>query len=89
MIGGPRRSVLFRHDDSKSTPSALALPARKSRPIVYASEDRRFSSDTVSASNIKPDCCCSDFMGTKRIDGRVTASQIAAASLASFLLRLR
>ena len=39
--------------------------------------------------NIKPDCCCSDFVGTKRIDGRVTASQIAAASLASFLLRLR
>ena len=28
-------------------------------------------------------------VGTKRIDGRVTASQIAAASLASFLLRLR
>lgn len=28
-------------------------------------------------------------IGTKRIDGRVTASQIAAASFASFLLRLR
>src|ERR1700751_1783058 len=24
--------------------------------------------------NIKPDCCCSDFVGTKRIDGRVTAA---------------
>ena len=31
----------------------------------------------------------SDFVGTNRIDGRVTASQTAAASLASFLLRLR
>jgi hypothetical protein len=28
-------------------------------------------------------------IGTNRIDGRVTASQIAAASFASFLLRLR
>jgi hypothetical protein len=28
------------------------------------------------------------FTGTKRIDGRVTASQIASASAASFLLRL-
>ena len=27
------------------------------------------------------------FTGTKRIDGRVTASQIASASAASFLLR--
>ena len=36
--------------------------------------------------NINPDCCCySDFIGTKRIDGRVTASQIVAVSLASFL----
>jgi hypothetical protein len=39
--------------------------------------------------NIKPDCCCSDFVATNRIDGRVTASQIAAASLASFLPRFR
>jgi hypothetical protein len=28
------------------------------------------------------------FTGTKRIDGRVTASQIAAASAASFFCRL-
>ena len=39
--------------------------------------------------SIKPDCCCSDFVATNRIDGRVTASQIAAASLASFLLRFK
>jgi hypothetical protein len=38
---------------------------------------------------IKPDCCSSDFVATNRIDGRMTASQIAAASLASFLLRFK
>jgi len=37
--------------------------------------------------NIKPDCCSADLAATNRIDGRVTASQMAAASLASFLLR--
>ncbi len=31
------------------------------------------------------DCCSTDFTGTKRIVGREAASQIAAASLASFL----
>ncbi len=33
-------------------------------------------------------CCCSvDFFATKRMVGRVTGSQIASASTASFLLR--
>lgn len=32
-------------------------------------------------------CWCSSFTGTKRILGRVTASQMAAASAASFLPR--
>jgi hypothetical protein len=35
------------------------------------------------------DCCAFVFTGTKRIEGRLTASQIASASAASFLLRLR
>jgi len=30
-------------------------------------------------------CCSTDFTGTKRMLGRVTASQIASASLPSFL----
>jgi hypothetical protein len=34
-------------------------------------------------------CCSCVLIGTNRIDGRVTASQIAAASLAPFLPRLR
>jgi hypothetical protein len=42
-----------------------------------------------AAMQLKPDCCCLDFVATNRIDGRVTASQIAAASLASFLLRFK
>jgi hypothetical protein len=39
--------------------------------------------------SIKAVCCSIVLIGTNRIDGRVTASQIAAASFASFLLRLR
>ena len=34
-------------------------------------------------------CCSSFLIGTKRIDGLLTASQIASASLGSFLLPLR
>jgi hypothetical protein len=34
------------------------------------------------------DCCSFVFTGTKRIDGRLTASQIASAPAVSFLLRL-
>lgn len=37
---------------------------------------------------ISCDCCSSDFTGTKGMFGRCTASQIAAASAASFLPRL-
>jgi hypothetical protein len=36
---------------------------------------------------VSADCCSSVLTGTKRMDGRVTASQIAAASAASFLPR--
>jgi hypothetical protein len=39
--------------------------------------------------SIKAVCCSFVSIGTNRIDGRVTASQIAAASFASFLLRVR
>jgi hypothetical protein len=34
-------------------------------------------------------CCAALLIGTNRIDGRATASQIAAASFASFLSLLR
>jgi hypothetical protein len=33
-------------------------------------------------------CCSGDFIATKRMLGRVTASQIASASAASFFCRL-
>jgi hypothetical protein len=35
----------------------------------------------------KAACCSADFTATKRMVGRVTASQIASASTASFLPR--
>ena len=40
-------------------------------------------------TSIKALCCSFVLIGTNRIDGRITASHIAAASFASFLLRLR
>ena len=39
--------------------------------------------------NAKSACCSSDFTGTKRMFGRITASQMASASLPSFLPLLR
>jgi hypothetical protein len=39
--------------------------------------------------SIKALCCSFVLIATNRIDGRITAAQIAAASFASFLLRLR
>jgi hypothetical protein len=36
---------------------------------------------------MRADCCSVVSIGTKRIDGRLTASQIASASTTSFLLR--
>src|SRR5262249_3436044 len=35
--------------------------------------------------NIRPDCCCSDFVATNRLDGRVTASQMARWNLIDFI----
>jgi hypothetical protein len=37
---------------------------------------------------VNADCCSSVLTGTKRMDGRVTASHTAAASAASFLPRV-
>lgn len=39
-------------------------------------------------ANIAADCCSTDLIGTKRIVGRITASQIASASATSFFCRL-
>ena len=39
-------------------------------------------------STIPAACCSTDLIGTKRMVGRDTASQIASASAASVLLRL-
>ncbi|MNY41728.1 hypothetical protein D3C86_1765650 [compost metagenome] len=46
----------------------------------------RIRIDRVRCSTITL-CCSGDFTGTKRIVGRVTASQIASASAMSFFWR--
>lgn len=60
-------------------------------------ELRHMAADRVGDLDALPDqdrpgpvqtlCCSGDFTGTKRIVGRVTASQIAAASAMSFFWR--
>ena len=47
------------------------------------------TSNCRARCSMRAACCSLVLIGTNRIDGRVTASQIAAASLASFLPRLR
>src|SRR5262245_46991953 len=37
----------------------------------------------------RPACCSGDLIGTKRVFGRCTASQIASASAVSFFCRLK
>ena len=49
---------------------------------------RRRTNSSRTRCMVSADCCSSVLTGTKRMDGRVTASQIAAASAASFLPRL-
>jgi hypothetical protein len=69
-------------------PFAEIMPSSARWPrIAFDSIVRWRTSSCRLRCNITPDCCCSLLIGTKRIDGRVTASQIAAASLAAFLLR--
>lgn len=65
-------------------PSSARCPRRALLIIVRC----RTSNCRVRCS-IKTACCSFVLIGTNRIEGRVTASQIAAASFASFLLRLR
>ena len=66
------------------TPNSARWPRRALISIVRCRISRSRLRCMVSAA-----CCASLLTGTKRIDGRVTASQIAAASAASFLCRLR
>jgi hypothetical protein len=65
-------------------PSSAKCPRRALLNIV-----RWRTSNCRARCSIKAVCCSLVLIGTNRIDGRVTASQIAAASLASFLLRFR
>jgi hypothetical protein len=52
-----------------------------------ASWVRCFTSNSRTRCTICEACCAADFTTTKRIPGRLAASQIAAASAASFLFR--
>jgi hypothetical protein len=65
-------------------PSSARCPRKALLNIV-----RWRTSNCRVRCSIKAVCCSFVLIGTNRIDGRVTASQIAAASFASFLPRLR
>jgi hypothetical protein len=66
-------------------PSSAKCPCSASTSIVRC----RIRRSRVQC-NISTDCCAVafTFTATKRIDGRLTAAEIASASAASFLLRL-
>lgn len=49
---------------------------------------RCLTSSALDRCNIAADCCSTDLTGTKRIVGRITASQIASTSAGSFFYRL-
>ncbi|SUJ13143.1 Uncharacterised protein [Sphingomonas paucimobilis] len=70
-------------------PIGVAIPnsARCARIAFDNCVRWRFRIRRTRCSIIAP-CCSGDLMLTKRIVGRVTASQIASASAASFLPRL-
>jgi hypothetical protein len=50
--------------------------------VVVLPETLPQSRDVVKVTGINTACCLTDFTGTKRIIGRVTASHIALASAA-------
>ena len=72
-------------------PPALALPQYRVRPYAPARAlitiRCRISRSRVRCLH-QLTCCSADLTRTKRMVGRLTASQIASASAASFLLRL-
>ena len=65
-------------------PPALMVSADRGLVSWSALADQQVSSAVYHSA----DCCSVVFKGTKRIDGRLTASQIASASATSCLLRL-
>jgi hypothetical protein len=90
-----RRSVTSTSTCSGVTPSPC--PSRwpvvncdrsAARPPCLMMLESEFLLRCYSDPSINTDCCSGFFTGTNRMEGRVTASQIAAASAASFLLRL-
>jgi hypothetical protein len=92
----PRNAIIIRvRNDLQQLGRAIAALGRDDAEFGHVPADRIRQHRSLTHQKLpaamqhQPDCCCSDFVGTKRIDGRVTASQIAAASFASFLLRLR
>jgi len=78
------RSLKYAAAFSGSTmPSSDSSPRMRLRVAVRCATKPWRARCTISSP-----CCCTLLTGTKRMFGRVTASQIAAASAASFLPRL-
>lgn len=93
------RASLFGHEEMWNGGSGRPDPPFKVSPrlaeiipssarfprIAFDSIVRCRTRSCLLRCNIKPDCCCSDFVATNRIDDSITASQIAAASFAVIL----
>jgi len=68
MLGSPHEIALEHHDPST---------------VAHADALIRVCEHHFSVQSCRS-CCSMDLLGTKRMLGRLTASQIASASLASF-----
>jgi hypothetical protein len=67
-------------------PAASTIPYSVSKPrIWFASAVRAFTNPDRARCNDNTVCCSTVLIGTNRMRGRVTASQIASASAASVL----
>ena len=77
------------HEFSRSAASSSGARCG-ANPGTRDADDTPGGTSQPAANAVQPcgSCCSTDFCGTNRICGRLTASQIASASCASFLLAL-
>ena len=83
------RLMRWRSSSTRRIPLAATTPNSLSRPRVALTADVRCrTSSARTRCRARMLCCSTLLMGTNRMFGLPTASQIASASAASVLLRL-
>ena len=86
---GSLRRIRSRSSSTRRIPLAATMPNSLSRPrSELTAEVRSRTSSARTRCRARMPCCSMVLIGTKRLSGLATASQIASASAASVLLRL-